>query len=200
VVDEGLFRFVRSSLPEPPARVLEVGAGDGALAAMLAGSGYDVVAIDPNGSGDVRPVGLLDLDEPEESFDAAVAVVSLHHVEPLDESCAHLARLLRAGSRLVVDEFDMAAFDVRAASWRLAECGDHEHDPADQVAHMRGHLHSMAKVWTALEPFFALSDPVRGPYLHRWGLGPEHRARELELILAGELPATGARFSGVRVS
>jgi len=198
VVDEGLFRFVRSSLPEPPARVLEVGAGAGELAAALAGGGYDVVAVDPEGSGDVRPVALLDLDEPEGSFDAAVAVVSLHHVEPLDESCAHLARLLRPGSRLVVDEFDMAAFDERAAAWRLEQSGDHEHDAAEQVAHMRGHLHSLARVRAALEPFFALSEPVRGPYLYRWGLGPEYRASELELIVAGALPPTGARFSGVR--
>jgi SAM-dependent methyltransferase len=199
VVDEGLFRFVRSSLPEPPARVLEVGAGDGALAALLGRTGYVVVAVDPNGSGDVRPVALLDLDEPAESFHAAVAVTSFHHVEPLAESCAHLARLLRPGSRLVVDEFDVAAFDERAASWRLEQSGDHEHEPADQVADLRGHLHSLAQVRAALEPFFALSDPVRGPYLHRWGLGPEYRASEAELIATGRLPATGARFSGLRV-
>jgi SAM-dependent methyltransferase len=199
VLDEGLFRFVRSSLPEPPARVLEVGAGAGELAAALVGGGYEVVAVDPNGEGDVLPIALLDLDEEPESFAAAVAVTSLHHVEPLAESCAHLARLLRPGARVVVDEFDIAAFDERAASWRLERAGDHEHDPAEQVAHMRGHLHSLAEVREALEPFFALSEPVLGPYLYRWGLGPEHRAPEAELIVAGQLPATGARFSGVRI-
>ena len=49
--------FVRAALPPPPARVLEVGAGDGELAAALAAAGYDVVAIDPASEADgVRPV------------------------------------------------------------------------------------------------------------------------------------------------
>ena len=39
--------FVRGALPPAPARVLEVGAGDGELATALAAWGYDVVAIDP---------------------------------------------------------------------------------------------------------------------------------------------------------
>ena len=71
--------FVRATLPPPPARVLEVGAGDGELASLLADAGYDVVAIDPASTGGVvRPVALHELDEAP--FDAAVAVVSLHHL------------------------------------------------------------------------------------------------------------------------
>ena len=61
--------------------MLEIGAGDGELAAALAAAGYEVVAIDPASEADnVRRVALHELDEPP--FDAAVAVVSLHHVEP----------------------------------------------------------------------------------------------------------------------
>ena len=66
--------------------MLEVGAGDGTLAEALAAAGYDVVAIDPASDRRVRRVALHELDEPP--FDAAVAVISLHHVEPLGESCA----------------------------------------------------------------------------------------------------------------
>src|SRR5207342_3511397 len=99
------------SLPPAPVRVLEVGAGSGDLASLLADTGYEVVAIDPDGEGDVLPVALLDVAEPDASFDATVAVVSLHHVEPFEESCAKLAGLVRPGGALVVDEFDVARFD-----------------------------------------------------------------------------------------
>ena len=75
--------FVRASLPPRPARVLEIGAGDGTLAAQLREDGYDVLAIDPAGGPDVLQVPLHELDAPAHFFGAAVAVTSLHHVEPL---------------------------------------------------------------------------------------------------------------------
>src|SRR5215472_4747941 len=115
-----LLAFLRANLPEPPLRLLEIGAGDGAVAVALSEAGYEVLAIDPNPTGpDVRPVALHELDEPPGSFDAAVAVTSLHHVEPLEESIGRLAQLLEPGGVLVVDEFDVAAFDERAAAWWL---------------------------------------------------------------------------------
>jgi hypothetical protein len=45
---------------------------------------------------------------------------------------------------------------------------------------------------------FALGEPVRGAYLHRWWVGRDLRAAEEELIAAGSLPATGARVVGIR--
>jgi SAM-dependent methyltransferase len=101
--------FVRASLPPPPARVLEVGAGGGELATELRAARYDVLAIDPAGGSGVRQVPLHLVDGPGGSFDAAVAVVSLHHVEPLEESCRRLGELVAAGGRLVVDEFGVFA-------------------------------------------------------------------------------------------
>ena len=196
--------FVRGALPPPPARVLEVGAGAGELAAALAGAGYDVVAIDPAfaGDGPVRPVALLDLEAPPGSFDAAVAVVSLHHVEPLEPSCAHLATLVRPGGRLVVDEFDVATFDERAAAWlcaRWLELGRHvPGEPAALVGDLRAHLHTIGAIRAALAPWFALGSASPGPYLHRWDLAPELQAAEEEAIAAGLLPAVGVRFTGER--
>jgi SAM-dependent methyltransferase len=201
VFDPAVTAFVRSALPAAPARVLEIGAGQGELASALADAGYDVVAIDPaSESPAVRPVPLHELDEPAGSFDAAVAVVSLHHVEPLDESFRRLAELVRAGGVLVVDEFEVEAFDERAARWQLEhrEPHGHEHDPAGAVAHLRSHLHALARIRSALAPWFALGEPVRGAYLYRWDLPPGLRDPEEQLIAEGWLPATGARLVGIR--
>jgi SAM-dependent methyltransferase len=195
--------FVRAALPAPPARVLEIGAGTGELAAVLTDAGYDVVAIDPAGqSPAVRAVSLHELDEPAASFDAAVAVVSLHHVEPLSESIRRLGELVRPGGLLIVDEFDVERFDERAASWQIEHRGAAGHethsDPQALVADLNHHLHSLARIRAELEEWFDTSEPVRGAYLYRWELPPELHDPEEELIAAGRLPATGARFIGMR--
>jgi SAM-dependent methyltransferase len=202
MLDTGLLAFVRASLPAPPADVLEIGAGQGELAAALRSAGYQVRAIDPAAE-DGSQVERLTLIEAEGSFDAAVAVVSLHHVEPLTASCAHLAGLLRPGGRLVIDEFDVACLDERAASWWIAQrraLGDEVgHDPASLVEAHREHIQPVSAIRDALRPFFALGEPVPGPYLHRWNLPPGLRDTEEHLIATGELPATGSRLIGTRL-
>ena len=196
--------FVRANLPEPPARVLEVGAGAGRLAQALRAAGYDVLAIDPRSEGgdDVRPVALADLDEPAGSFAAAVAVVSLHHVDPLEESCRRLGELVGSGGTLVIDEFDVGAFDVGAAAWWLDQrgaLGEEQPQTAEElVADHRGHLHPLERIVAALEPDFELGPPVRGAWLHRWNLGDSLRAVEEEAISRGQLRAVGARLVGRR--
>jgi SAM-dependent methyltransferase len=196
--------FVCANLPEPPARVLEVGAGAGRLARALRATGYKVLAIDPRSEddGDVRAVALADLDEPAGSFAAAVAVVSLHHVDPLEESCRQLGELLEPGGTLVVDEFDVGAFDLGAATWWLeqrAAIGEPQPQTAGElVADHREHLHPLEQILAALEPHFELGAPVRGPWLHRWNLGDSLRAVEEEAIARGHLRAVGARLVGRR--
>src|SRR4051812_40164592 len=103
MVATDLLAFVRANLPAPPVRLLEIGAGDGELARALAGAGYEVLSIDPDPGGEnVRPVALHELDERPGSFDTALAVTSLHHVEPLEESLAHAAELLAPDGVLLV--------------------------------------------------------------------------------------------------
>jgi SAM-dependent methyltransferase len=201
--DPAVVAFVLSALPAPPARVLEVGAGEGRLAAALRELGYDVVAIDPaREAAGVRQVALLDLDEPAGSFDAAVAVISLHHVQPLGPSCRRLGELVRPGGALAIDEMDVERLDERAARWWLAErarLGDErDEQPADVVAEMRHHLHALAQMREELSPWFRAGEPVRGPYLYRRHLPPEMRPVEERRIAAGALPATGARLVAVR--
>lgn len=197
-----LLAFIRVSLPPPPASVLEVGAGSGELAAALSRARYDVTAIDPAADpGTVveqRP--LLDV---RGSFDAAVAVVSLHHVEPLQESCDHLATLLSPGGRLVIDEIDTDRHDERAVGWwqsQRAALGyeDQAREPADIIRELRHHVHSLEQVCAALAPHFDVGAPVRGPYLHRWELRASLREFEVDLIADGLLPAIGARLIATR--
>lgn len=195
--------FVRANLPEPPARVLEVGAGAGRLARALGAAGYDVVAIDPRSDrDDVRAVALADLDEPAGSFAAAVTVVSLHHVDPLEESCRRLGEVVEPGGALVIDEFDVGAFDLGAAAWWLdqrAALGEPQSQTAEElVADHREHLHPLERIVAALEPQFELGPPLRGPWLHRWNLGDSLRAVEEEAIARGRLRAVGARLVGRR--
>ena len=192
--------YVRANLPAPPARVLEVGAGEGDLARALRAAGYDVVAIDPDPRGDgVEAVALHELDAAPGSFDAAVAVVALHHVEPLAESVRRLAEILRPGAPLIVDELDCAAYDERAAAWWSAQrralglAVDETHE--ELVAKLRHHVHPLAAIVTALDgECFASGAALRGPYLYRWYLNESLRGAEEDLIARGELPAVGARF------
>jgi SAM-dependent methyltransferase len=195
--------FVRANLPDPPARVLEVGAGVGRLAQALRAAGYEVVAIDPRSDNDdVRAVALADLDEPAGSFAAAVAVVSLHHVDPLEESCRRLGEVVEPGGTLIVDEFDVGAFDRGAAAWWLEQrhaLGEEQSQTADElVADHREHLHPLERILVALDPYFELGLPLRGAWLHRWNLGDSLRIVEDEAIARGRLRAVGTRLVGRR--
>ncbi len=189
--------YVRAALPPPPARVLEVGAGEGELAATLTGAGYEVTAIDPQGSDGVLPVALADLEAAPRSFDAAVAMVSLHHVVPLGQSLRRLSEVLRHGARLVVDEVAIEHLDERAAAWWLRHAGVDKR-PADHVAHMQEHLHAAAHIRDELAPWFDLGEGVPCAYLYRWHVDPALRDEEEQLIADGELPAIGTRFIAIR--
>lgn len=95
-----------------PRRVLEVGCGPGELAARFGSEiGARVAAIDNSprmvelargrgvdaAVGDVEDLGRFG----DGSFDCAVAAWMLYHVADLDRALAELARVLRAGGRLV---------------------------------------------------------------------------------------------------
>jgi SAM-dependent methyltransferase len=143
------------------------------------------------------PVPLLDVDAPPRSFDAAVAVVSLHHVVPLGHSLRKLADVMRHGARLVVDELDVDVLDERAATWWI-ERGQEQHEPLDFLAMAREHIQPLRRIREELAAWFDVSEPVRGAYLYRWRIDPATRAEEEAAIAAGALPAVGARFIATR--
>lgn len=95
--------------PAPGMRVLDVGCGDGAFSARVAGRGAEVVGIDPapdmvraaRARGiDARVCAADELDE-EESFDAAVSNAVFHWIREPGPALAAVRRALRPGGRFV---------------------------------------------------------------------------------------------------
>ena len=139
------------------------------------------------------------LHEVEGTFDAAVAIVSMHHVEPLAESVDRLAAVLPEGARSWSTS-STSAPTTSAPRGGGSGTRTATHEPGDLVADLRGHLHSVATIVAALRRWFDVGEPVRGTYLHRWEIDPALRSDEEEAIAAGLIPATGARFIATRGS
>jgi SAM-dependent methyltransferase len=181
---------VAAALPAG-SRVLDVGRGNGGLVNRLGELGFDALGVDP-----AAPVHPRLIREPAEhvrgigAFDAAIAVMALHHAR-LDVITSALTRLLRPHGRLFVYDFDWHAYDDRAAGW-LAE-----HDSADtdnSVAgwqHEHRNLHTGATIKEALDVRFRPLLEARCPSLARMLARHDLEATEHALIDAQMLPALG---------
>jgi SAM-dependent methyltransferase len=112
--------FVLGQVGTPPARVLEVGCGEGELAHAVARAGHSVTAIDPQApEGPIfRRVGIEEFTDPD-PFDHVVASLSLHHIENLGGAMDKIAEVLRTGGSLVVVEFAWDRIDEATAEWAL---------------------------------------------------------------------------------
>jgi SAM-dependent methyltransferase len=119
-----LIGFVLSQLAPAPARVLEVGCGEGELARALDAAGYDVVAIDPE-----APAGRIfrrtTIEEFDEAgpFDAVVASLSLHHVHDLGGALDKLVRMLRGP--LILNEQAWDRLEPMTPEWEEEHAGLH---------------------------------------------------------------------------
>jgi hypothetical protein len=84
---------------------------------------------------------------------------------------------------------------LSAFARRRAQGPSHDHgaSAAEIVDNHRDHLHPSHRVVEALDPWFALGDVERLPYLYRWELGPDVRPLEADAIASAEIAATGAR-------
>jgi SAM-dependent methyltransferase len=104
-VHEYAVTVTRSLLPDG-GRLLEVGAGCGALAARLLDAGFDVVPTDLDPPHDW--IARLDLDHPEWTdetrgpFDLVVCLETLEHVENPRQVLRSIRSVLRAGDQLLV--------------------------------------------------------------------------------------------------
>jgi SAM-dependent methyltransferase len=191
--------------------VLEVGCGEGELARAVADAGWDVLAIDPAApDGPIfRRLKLEDVDEPE-SFDAVVAVRSLHHVTDLEAALDRVKELLRAGGVLVLDEFAWDRLTGPTAEWFygqqrvLAAAGRLPDAPATLEECCRDWedehvgLHGYEAMHAALGERFRERSFEWLPYLYRYLDGVTGETLERTLIEADAIQATGFRYVGVR--
>lgn len=116
--------FIRRALPGGANRLLEIGCGEGALAARLAADGFAVVALDSEQACVDAALGLgVDArlaawpDFTDGRFDAVLFTRSLHHVADLDASVAAAFAALGPGGRVIVEDFDFAFADKPAFDW-----------------------------------------------------------------------------------
>jgi SAM-dependent methyltransferase len=189
----GFDAVVLGALPAR-SRVLEVGCGDGSLVDRLAARGLDSVGVDPKAP--ARPRLIREQVEDVASigrFDAACAVMALHHAD-LEPVLTAIVRLLRPGGRLFVEEFSWERYDERAAAW----VADHD-DPRSvedwQAEH--GELHTGELVRAALDQGFDVLSEGERPYLARMLDKQSLEYEEQRLIARGGLPALGWRYCGV---
>jgi SAM-dependent methyltransferase len=198
--------FVEEHLPPAPRRVLEVGCGRGDLARLIAGLGYNVVAIDHDApEGEIfRSVSLEDFADPE-VFDAVVAVRALHHIPDVAAAVAKMARLVRSGGRLLVHEHAWEHLDEPTARWYLEQ--RRARGPGapptvdrcmDEWSEDHRDLHTSATMLAAIEPRFTQRYFTWTPYLYG-ELGPVVTdEQEQALIAAGTIQATGFNYVGER--
>lgn len=210
--------MVLRAVPPAPARVLDVGCGDGRLARTMAAAGHSVVAIDPD-----APQGPLfrqvTIDEfiASEPFDAAVATLSLHHIADLEAAVAKIAGLVISGGTFVVVEFAWDRLDEATAGWALEHLASGHEDGwlarrrieweaqgDEDVSGFGDYLrrwaasknfHSAPEMIDALRSRFCEMNFERWPYLYV-ELEGVTREQEMTEIEEGRIQATAFVFIG----
>jgi ubiquinone/menaquinone biosynthesis C-methylase UbiE len=206
-----LREWIQSQLPTPPARVLEVGCGNGRLARALVRAGYDVVAVDPRApTGRIfRRCRIEDLEE-EGRFDAAVASIALHHVESLSVVLEKMSGLLRPRGRVIVNEFAWDQFNRKTAAWLWSRRSALSprmrrrfggRSPAACLEKWRRtfrDLHTYGQMRRALDRRFSPRFFAWTPYLYDYLGGVTTEPQERALIAAGRVRPLGFRYIGQR--
>ena len=203
---------VASHIPEPPARVLEVGCGKGELALALAERGFDVTAIDPNApDGEIfRKVRIENFSD-ERGFDAVVASLSLHHIHDLGGALYRIASFLPPAGPLVLDEWAPERLTGRTARWYYrqrralalagrtnSEVPDDFDDWQRQTTASLADLHASSTIRSELEPRFAERMFEWRPFLYSRRLDDSLEPVEHASIDNGEIEPTGFRYVGER--
>jgi SAM-dependent methyltransferase len=201
--------FCLEHLPAVPARVLEVGCGQGELTTALAVHGWEVVGVDPLApQGELfRRVRLEDLDPGEERFDAVVSSHALHHLRDLDLALDRIVDLLGGTGTLVLDEFGWELIDEPTLDWlwsnRRALAAAGQGDAPGTLAELREEweaehvgVHTSETIRAALAERFEERALEPGPFLWRKTRGAATEVLETALIESGAIRPLGFRFAG----
>ncbi len=210
--------FVHGQLPDPPARVLEIGCGPaGGFVPMLHASGYDATGVDPEAppgpwyvQAEVERYGI-----PEPAA-AMVACTSLHHVADLGEVLDLAAEALIPGGVLVAVEWARERFDEATARWcfsRLAQPEDQHGWLGERLAQWRSSgrtwdaycrswaeaegLHTGQDILHELHARFDCQGLAYGPYYFP-DLAGTSEADEQAAIDAGQIQANRIQYHGRR--
>lgn len=215
--------FVRDALPTGARRLLEIGCGNGELAAALMLDGFEVVALDMDADA-VSRARAAGVDAHEAKwpdfhdgrFDAILFTRSLHHVRDLAGSLDAAFSALEPNGRLIVEDFLAEGCSARSEAWfnsfvrLLHEAGLLPHPTpflaqrlGDAEPHGHDHdLHGSSEIEAAL----GLRGHVtvsRSAYYFRYllpalaendRLGAGLAAHERALIDAGAIDALGRRY------
>lgn len=186
--------FVRGSVG--PCTLLEVGCGDGELAALLMAAGFQVIGVDSDSEAVVAARGLgveavcadfLEFECPP--IEAILFSRSLHHINDPPAAARHARDLLLPGGDLLVEDFSPAQVDLAAATWLYdlmavaAEvCGKSFSSVDDplatwRAAHPEHHIHPAEVLDEAIREAFEVVERRSAPYLYRYiadlvGSGP----------------------------
>ncbi|HJR64249.1 MAG TPA: methyltransferase domain-containing protein [Gemmatimonadaceae bacterium] len=116
--------FVLESVSAPPRHLLEIGCGDGELAARLLGLGYQIVALDSDATA-VRAARARGVDArvacwPDfegGTYHALLFTRSLHHLRPLSPAIARAAQLLDPDGVVLVEDFAFQETNESTVLW-----------------------------------------------------------------------------------
>ena len=191
-------------------RILEIGCGDGEVAAHLAAAGYRVVALDADRRSaararrrgiDARWAVWPAFRDPG-TFDAVVFTRSLHHVDPIDAAVTHAAQVLVPGGRVVVEDFAFSDLRQHTIDWlvgilEVLDASGALRRPDKgfgwQILATRGtglswvashEGHSVTEMRQALAARFTLFADDAAPYLYRYLCPMLRRHRRRDAILA----------------
>jgi SAM-dependent methyltransferase len=186
--------FLTSHLPSG-AEMLEVGCGEGAVAAELSRRAYRVIGIDSDAEAVARTqrhgVRAVVASWPEFAgapVDAIAFTRSLHHIHPLHGAVGRARELIKPLGSLLVEDFDFAAASDATIQWFFGAlhsqaAGVLIHRTAgtfvDDLLRSEGpsalwhrrhdhDLHSIAEMRQAIAAHFIVGEVEATPYLYRY--------------------------------
>ena len=189
---EETLAFLARALPPPPLRILEAGAGEGAVALALAARGYEVTALDEAGGRPTAPgaerirwveADFLYYDEAA-TFDAVLFTHSLHHMAPVEGALDRARALLKPSGLLIADEHAYDRVNLPTARWYYdlesvlaaagmlppAENATEEGNPLGRWRKEHAHdppLQTGHAMLAAARERFELTSVEEAPYLYR---------------------------------
>lgn len=134
------YRFVRTMMPQPGQRILEIGCGNGYLALELARDGHIVVGLDKSqeilavaehtqlehprthgfGKLDYVCADIGSWSAREGSFDTVILNRTLHHLHDFQSILANMRHLLTPNGLLICQDYAYDRFTDHTASWVYA--------------------------------------------------------------------------------